>query len=263
MGFENSKVIGIVGGMGPKAGIALYEAVISQTQATTDQQHLPVVLMSFPGNIVDRTLFLEGRISPNPAYEIAKVIRKLTMSGAQIIGIACNTSYSSAIFDVIESEMDRLGIRSKLLNMPLEVCNYISKNHSEVSRIGLMTTNGVYKSQLYKTMLEDKGYEVVIPDLEFQNEVIHRLIYDPQIGIKANSSRISEQAKLLCNEAMEFFRMNDAEAVVLGCTELSLVLSLHDVDGMYIIDSTKCLAKALIREATANDIAEMNALKTY
>lgn len=260
MAIENSKVIGIVGGMGPQAGIALYEKLVSNTLVNTDQQHLSVVLMAFPKNIVDRTLFLEGLVSINPAYEIVKIIKKLVISGAQVIGIACNTSHSPAIFDIIAYEVGKLGSKIKLLHMPLEVCDYISGNYPRISRVGLMVTNGTYRSGLYKNLLQERGIDVVVPDRNFQNNVIHKMIYDPEIGIKANSNRIREEAQLLCNEALFFFKKHNVEAIILGCTELSLILKASEVDGMHIIDSTECLAKALVKEALASEFSEIGTL---
>jgi len=52
------QVIGIVGGMGPVAGVDLASKVISQTMAASDQDHLPMVLFSFPDEIGDRTEYI-------------------------------------------------------------------------------------------------------------------------------------------------------------------------------------------------------------
>ncbi len=246
---EKSKIVGIVGGMGPQAGIAVYENLIKHTRASVDQEHLSTILVSFPEKIVDRTLYLEGKTSINPAYEIVNLIRKLSHSGARVIGIACNTSHAPAIFDVINNELKKIRSKPMLLNMPLEVCNHIFDCHPGIRRIGLMTTNGTYRSGLYKKMLEDRGYEVVVPGMRFQNAVIHRMIYDAKIGIKANSNSITSKARSLCAMATSFFRKNKADAIILGCTELSLILNCREVYGMQIIDSAECLAKALIREA--------------
>ncbi|ELR68781.1 Aspartate racemase [Fulvivirga imtechensis AK7] len=247
MVLENSKVIGIVGGMGPRAGVNLYDRLISLTPANIDQEHPSVILMAFPWEIGDRTSFLEGKISTNPGYSIAQVIKKLTISGAEIIGIACNTSHSPAIFNVIKSEMEKLDAKPKLLHMPLEVYKYISTN-SNVSRIGIMATNGTYKTRLYQEILHDGGYEVIVPDPIFQNEVIHRMIYDAQFGIKAKPNTITKEVGQLWNEAMCFFRARNCDTIILGCTELSLLLKDYGVDDMCIIDSTDCLAKGLLRE---------------
>ncbi|HEY9261653.1 aspartate/glutamate racemase family protein [Chitinophaga sp.] len=251
MRSPQSRIIGIVGGMGPRAGLALYENILLHTPAVIDQEHLSVVLMTFPGNIEDRTLFLEGKVSNSPAYGIVEVIRKLVKSGASLIGIACNTSHAPAIFDVITAEVSKMKNPPILLNMPEEVCKSIRKNHPGISRIGLMTTNGTYSSGLYRHILEAMGYEVIVPDYAFQDQVIHRMVYDPEIGIKANPVHIPQKIEVLCQEAISYFRERNAEAIVLGCTEFSLLLKEPEMDGIQLIDSTKCLAMALIKGAVA------------
>jgi len=55
---QQKNIIGIVGGMGPVAGIDLASKVTSQTMAASDQDHLPMVLYSFPNEIGDRTEYI-------------------------------------------------------------------------------------------------------------------------------------------------------------------------------------------------------------
>lgn len=249
MNLNEDCVIGIVGGMGPQSGLALFNSIICNTKSTSDQQHLSVILMSFPKHIVDRTLFLEGNTDTNPAYNIVNIIRKLEGSGAKIVGMACNTSYSSPIYNVITEQLDRMNSRVKVLHMPLETCRYIRNHHTSVTRVGLMTTNGTYKSGVYKNILTNWGYEVILPDFPFQNNVIHDMIYHPEYGIKANPRNISKETKSLLTRALLFFKSKKAEAIILGCTELSLVLQEGITKGMLVVDSTEALARALIAEA--------------
>jgi aspartate racemase len=249
MDLKNDRTIGIVGGMGPQAGNSLLNDIFRYTDATADQQHLSVVMMSFPKHIADRTSFINGTSTVNPAVNIAEIIHKLEGAGASIIGIACNTSHAPVIFDVILAELRRIGSRVKLLNMPLETCHHIKRNCTNVQRIGLMTTNGTYKAGIYKTILQRLGYEVVLPDPKFQNDVIHKMIYDPRFGIKSTPI-ITSQVHDLINRSFAFFSAQNTDAIILGCTELSLVIREDRVGSMSIIDSTKVLALALIREAS-------------
>ena len=257
MNLDKDNVIGIVGGMGPQAGVALYDNILCLTQATKDQQHLSVVLMSFSKYIEDRTAFLEGRSSINPAYEVVAVIEKLILAGAKIIGIPCNTSHCPEIFDVIVKEFSKLQNHITLVHMPLEVCKYIQNNYFEPRRIGLMVTNGTYKSKIYESLLLSRGYEVVIPEFSFQNDVIHKMIYDPKIGVKANPKGITEEIRLLQHRALSFFKEYKAEVIILGCTELSLIFRQSTLYKIPVVDSTQVLAKALIREATYNKQEKM------
>jgi aspartate racemase len=75
MNSENRAIIGIVGGMGPHSGFFLANEITDLTKVETDQEHLSTIVMSYPSRIADRSRFLSGKISVNPAYEI------LTLSG--------------------------------------------------------------------------------------------------------------------------------------------------------------------------------------
>lgn len=257
MNLTQDKVIGIVGGMGPQAGVALLNNVLTHTEAREDQQHLSAILMSFPKYIVDRTSFLEGDQVINPAYNIAGIITRLENAGAKIIGIACNTSHSPDIHDVILEELAKRNSQVKLLHMPVEACNFIRDNYGNVKRIGLMATNGTYRSGVYEELIKNMGYEFVIPEPEFQNEVIHKLIYDKNFGIKANPGKTTREALELLNKATHFFKSQKTDAIILGCTELSLILTEKVVSDMIVVDSTVTLAKALIREATMSEEKEI------
>ncbi|QEM12502.1 aspartate/glutamate racemase family protein [Mucilaginibacter rubeus] len=246
--------IGIVGGMGPRAGNALFERVICNTRASTDQQHLPVVVMSFPSEITDRTAFLKGITAENPAYAIVKIIQKLAITGAGVVGIACNTSHSALIYDIIEEELFKRKVDVKLLHMPNETCLFIKSNYPEVKRVGLMATNGTYETGLYQQILKGMGYDVVLPDLRFQNNVIHRMIYHETWGLKASHSVVTDQVYKLFDEALSFFKARDTDAIILGCTELSLLVKDNTMRGMQLIDSTDCLARALVNAVTTNTV---------
>lgn len=249
MNLSEDKVIGIVGGMGPQAGNALFESILRQSNAATDQHHLSVVMMSFPAHIPDRTTFLNGETPINPAISIVEVIRKLETAGAGIIGIACNTSYAPPIFDPIVEGLERLNSQVQLMHMPLETCRQLHRQRRPIRRVGVMATDGTYKAGVYTQLLQASGYEVVLPDWKFQHEVIHRMIYDPLFGIKACGAHIGREVKALLQKTIRYFGERRADAIILGCTEFSLVLTEKTASGMLLVDSTAALAKALINHA--------------
>jgi aspartate racemase len=135
--------------------------------------------------------------------------------------------------------------------MPLEACRYLRENYPGVRKVGLMATVGTYKTGLYKNTLQQMGYEVVIPAADFQRNVIHRMIYDPEFGLKANANTITPQAIARMDAAIRFFEDEKSEVIILGCTELPLVLAGAKCNyNVPLISSTDALALALIREAT-------------
>jgi len=208
------------------------------------------VMISFPGDIVDRTAFLEGKTDVNPAWKITEIIARLEAAGAEIIGIACNTCYAPGIYKPIVQRLTEMKSRAKVLHMPLETCRAIRDFGDRVQRVGIICTNGTYKTGIYKDMLTDLGYVPVIADPDFQNNVIQRLIYDRSFGIKSNPSGVSNEVKFLLEKTFRYFRKNRADAIILGCTDLSAIITEEKIEGMFVVDSTISLAKALIRGAT-------------
>jgi aspartate racemase len=236
------KTIGIVGGVGPFAGLDLNTKIFAQTIAQQDQDHLEVYLLSRSAAIPDRTGFLSGNTTENPAGQIVETIKKLASIGAQVIGIPCNTSHSPRIFEAITRDINKLPI--KLLHMIEEVGSYISKKYPDKKKCGLLATLGTYNSGIYAQCLALKGLEVVLPSKETQASV-HDAIYNAQYGIKAVSQPVSSQAKAQLDKAMAELRANGAELIILGCTELSLLYA----HGQGLIDSNTILARALVCES--------------
>ena len=245
-------VIGVVGGMGPEAGTDLVSLITQLTDSTNDQEHKSVMLMSFPAYLPDRTAFLEGRVSINPAYNIAKVIQKLDKAGAGVIGIACNTSHIPGIFDVVTEEVQALQVEAKVLHMPYETCEFIRKRLPIGSKVGIMSTNGTYRSGLYQQLLTEAGFSPVSPDEDFQQNIIHELIYHPVFGLKSVNGALMRESKEYLKRIISYFKTRGAEAIILGCTEFSLILKEPIVDGMHIINSNEVLARALIAASDAS-----------
>lgn len=243
--------------MGPQAGIDLANHICRLVEADKDQDHKSVILMSFPGHIVDRTAFIEGREKVNPAYNIVWVIDKLENAGAEVVGIACNSSHMPEVYDVILEELERLKSRVKLLHMPFETCRYIKDLYPQVRRVGVMSTNGTYKTGIYTKILKNMGLNAIIPEFELQNDVIHRMIYDSDYGIKSRADCITGEVTVLLRKALDFFTDQKTDGIILGCTELSLVLKEHSVNDMLIFNSNEILAKALIEASEGNDEVRM------
>lgn len=242
------KIIGVIGGMGPYAGLDLVRKIFDLTEADRDQDHLPVALLSYPGRIRDRSEFLFGKVGENPAEAIAGVALQLDRLGTHVAGIPCNTAHAPAIFDVVQERLREAGASLRLLNMIRETANYISREAEGVERIGLLSTSAVFRLGLYKNALEEAGFEAVMPDENVQETIINRTIFDETYGIKAQANPVSQIARQSLLSAITHLEKKGAHAVVLGCTELPLAIPEDEIDSMLVIDPTEILARALIRE---------------
>ena len=250
-------MIGIVGGVGPYAGVDLLRKVFDNTIAGLDQDHLDTVLISMPGGILDRTEYLEGRVSVNPAYAIADVLRRLEDARANVAGIPCNTAHVDRIFNVVLEELQKTGNSIEVLHMIRETAAFIAGNHPDASRIGVLSTPGTYRSGAYRTALESDGYTVITPPETMQEELIHPAIYHPKYGVKACSNPIHPTAVENLNAGMSYLKSEGAEVVILGCTEIPLVYPGPEVMGIVAVDPTTVLARALIRKAAPQKLSAL------
>ncbi|MFR5602049.1 MAG: aspartate/glutamate racemase family protein, partial [Lachnospiraceae bacterium] len=84
-------IIGIIGGMGPLATCDLFDKMTRMTAATTDQEHVHIIIDSNTC-IPDRTqAILHG--GPSPVPEIKKSAKRLENMGASLLIMPCNTAH--------------------------------------------------------------------------------------------------------------------------------------------------------------------------
>jgi aspartate racemase len=241
----DSKKIGVVAGVGPFAGVDLLRKIAEQTRAAQDQEHLTVLSISQPSAVADRTAFLLSGLGPNPGLAIGEQLKLLRSIGASVAGIPCNTAHAPEIYNQILT-LSPAGL--KLLHMIEEVATFMHRNHPQIVRVGILSTTGTRNTQIYPNYLGPEGFETLLPAMTIQEDLIQPAIDDTDYGIKAlgfNAPRAREQ--LL--KGFEDLRSQGAQAVVLGCTEIPLVIHERQLRDVVIIDPTLILARALIRTA--------------
>ncbi|MCP3981358.1 MAG: aspartate/glutamate racemase family protein [bacterium] len=243
-----SEVIGIVGGMGPYAGLDLLRKLSDLTAATRDQDHLELVLLSVP-QVPDRTAFLAGQATADPAPTILDAMRRLERSGAGIVGMPCNTAHAAPILDRVLESLERERTALRFVHMIRETADALLQHARRPQRVGLLATNGTVASGVYDTAFSEAELEIVYPADDVQHGVLHAAIYDPAYGIKATGGHVAPEARDAVLRSVRHLADRGCEAVVLGCTELPLAVGASDVDGCLLVDATAVLARALIRAA--------------
>ena len=239
-------MIGVVGGMGPYAGLDLVKKIFDETDAKTDQEHIPVSMLSIPHSIADRTDFLTGESPENPAIAISKVIHKLYAQGATVIGMPCNTAHADPIFNEI---LNHIPTEITFIHMIRQVAQYIKNKYPTLIKVGVLSTAGTSISNVYQNALGRYGF------------TIDPAIYSKTYGVKAFSNPVTEQAKNDLSSGIDHLINNGAEAVILGCTEIPLAVTEQNVNGVPIIDSTKVLARALISASSPHSLLPENDTK--
>ena len=164
---------------------------------------------------------------------MSNAAQKLEKAGADIILLCTNTMH-------LCSESITGNISVPFLHIAEATGEKISSQ--KVKKVGLLGTRFTMEKDFYKTVLNTKfEIDVIVPDSE-EREVVHQIIYNELVhGI------IRTDSKEKMKSAIKNLQKKGAKGVVLGCTEIPLLLSKKDIE-IPIFDTTKIHAeKAVLR----------------
>jgi len=222
------KVYGIVGGLGAEASAKLYLDIVNDTMAKCNIRYPAIALWNIPiTKEKDEDLMRYPQDEDGVALNLLKDgIERLIKAGANVIGIACNTihflihhlpNYDVKLLNIVDctvSKIDKMGIK----------------------KVGLLATNSSVNSGLYANPLKAKGVEVVLPSEEEQIALM-KVIFSQLEGkempsLKAELKRIIREMK--------------TDTVILGCTELPIIIKQSDMEDVILIDSLCALKEEMM-----------------
>jgi len=170
--------------------------------------------------------------------------------GVTIAVMACNTAHAGPIFDKALELLQAKNVKLRILHLIDETIIHIKNRYPDIRRVGLLATQGTYKTRLYDQSLEAAGLQLVIPNEEVRVNDIHAALYDPSYGIKTCASPVTVQAMDRVRSAIDHVIQMGAEAVILGCTELPLAVKEDSIDEIPILDPAKIMAEKLVLETS-------------
>lgn len=223
-----SRVVGVLGGMGPAATLDFMRKMLDATPAACDQEHVPVVAASIP-QVPDRTRAFRGEgVSPLPA--MVESGRRLVAAGAGLVVMPCNTAH--LWFDELQPA---LGL--PMLHLVDAALEDAVAAAGPGARIGLLATDATLASGLY---VNRAGGSVawLLPTAAETLELV-------MPGIAAvKAGRLAEGTQRL-EDAVRALQRRGAAAVVLGCTEIPLALDAAR-SPLPLIDATAALARRAV-----------------
>ncbi len=218
--------------MGPLATADFYTKLVRLTPARTDQEHPRVIIDSNP-KIPDRTAGLLRR-GPDPTPHLVATARGLVQAGAGVIAIPCNSAHAFLV-------PIRNAVGVPVLDMMEEVAAVAAGLRPRLRAVGLLATIGTIRSGLYHRALARRGIAVVesTPAGEARVQAAIKSVKAGDLG-RGVRARVRSAAATLVRRG--------AGAIILGCTELPLVMAAGDAP-VPVLDGTEILAAAAVREA--------------
>ena len=244
--FAATYKIGIIGGVGPSATVDFMDKIIRHTRAERDQEHIKMVVEHNP-QIPDRTESLVAG-GADPTIPLYSACKKLEEADADMIAIPCNTAHA-----FVERIQRYLSI--PVINMLFETVQYVVLHYSDRKTLGLLATTGTVKSRVYHELVERTGFQLIVPDDRHQAQVMNA-IYGEK-GVKAGYT--DGECKVDLMQAIEHLVGRGAEILILGCTELPLLITQTDdfpvgETHVTVLDPTEILARRCI-ELSQHEVA--------
>jgi aspartate racemase len=229
------KTIGIIGGMSWESTIPYYRHINEAVKARLGGLHSArIVLVSVDFHDIE-VLQREGRWD-EAGVLLADAARSLEAAGADFVVLATNTMHKVA--DVITA-----AVRIPLLHIADPTAEAIKA--AGLTTIGLLGTRFTMEQAFYRERLETThGIEVLVPD-EAGRTLVHQVIYDELcLGVIKPASRAAYRA------VMQALVERGAQALILGCTEISLLVGAEDAS-VPLFDTTALHAGAAAEAALA------------
>ena len=209
--------VGIIGGIGPASTLDYYNGIINGFRAKSKDGNYPEIVI----NSINMTEMLSYVSSENwdfLADMLLHAIKNLADAGAEFAAIASNTPH--IVYDRVQKKS-----ALPLISIVESTCNQVQRQGCK--KVVVIGTRFTMRSGLYTEALGGYGIRAIAPS-SIEQEAIHRIIF-PKLedGIVVPEDRM----KMLAI-ADRLLAEHRAEGLILGCTELPLMIKDNDLDTM-------------------------------
>ena len=199
-------MIGILGGMGTRAGLDFCNKLAVLNRGKNDQNY-PMFILYNKANIPNRLKNIKKY--KNVLKSLISGCRLLQKNKCKFIVMPCNTAHYW--YDDLQKITN-----IPIISMPKEVYLYAKKNCKKNSRIGILSTEETLKTKIYNNYF-DKNFKLVSPNKSIQKKNVNKAIQLVKKG------KIRDAEKYL-KPAVKFLLKMRCKKIILGCTELPIAI---------------------------------------
>lgn len=230
------KTIGILGGLGPESTSDYYREIISAFNTKYTELAYPEIII-YSVNINELMQFVKVSAWGKLTEWLLGKIQCIHNAGAEFAVIASNTPH--IVFDELQA----------LSPIPLlSIVEQTSKKAQKMGlkNLGLLGTKLTMESDFYMKPFIQKGMSVVVPTENEQKLIHHRLFSEIELGIFKDSTRNE-----LLDIAKRMVDQDTIDALILGCTELPLILTKNEF-GIPFLNTTAIHCESIIEYCIAD-----------
>ena len=227
------KIAGIVGGIAPESTIQYYRLLIAAYRERTRDGSYPFILI----NSIDMKTMLDligaNNLTGVTTY-LASQVEKLARAGADFALFASNTPH--IVFDQVQQQSS-----IRLISIVQAACD--SARGLGLKRVGLFGTRFTMQGRFYADTFAREGISVLVPDPADQDYIHHKYMSELVEGVFLPDTR--DKMLAIANRLRE---RETIDGLVLGGTELPLLLHEGGEGAMPFLDTTKIHAQAAVAQ---------------
>ncbi len=232
------KTLGVIGGVGPESTIEYYRLIITAyRERTRDGSYPPVII-----NSIDLKRMVEwitaGELTKIAEYLLAE-LQRLARAGADVGLLSSNTPH--VVFDEVSA-------RSPIPLVSIVEATCAEAKALGLKRLGLFGTRFTMRGRFYPAVFTREGIELVIPDEEEQ-----AFIHDKYMNELLNGVFLPETRERLIGIAGRMRERDRIEGLILGGTELPLILRGEQAAGVPLLDTGRIHVKAAVERMLSGD----------
>ena len=226
------KTLGLIGGVGPESTIEYYRLLVSGYREQRDGNYPPIII-----NSVNLKIYLAlinagelGRF----ADELVTAVEKLASAGADFAAFASNTPH--IVFDEIQQ-------RSRIPLISIVEATREKVETLGLKKLGLFGTRYTMQATFYPEVFSRAGISLVTPNDDEQN-----YIHEKYMNELLNNLFLPETRERMLAIADELKSDHGIQGLILGGTELPLLLRNAEHNGIPLLDTTKIHVERLVTE---------------
>lgn len=217
------KRIGMIGGVGPESTVDYYQRIIKlYRQKVNDDSYPELIINSI--NMAAMLKMIADKDWDNLIDMLGNAINSLSKAGADFAFLSANTPH--IVFEQVQ----------KAVPIPLISIVEATRKKAEslgLKKVGLLGTLFTMESDFYQTEFDKSGIELAVPTAQEQPYIHQKLMTEIEQGIFLDSTR-EGLLKIVKRMIVE----DSIEGVVLGCTEIPLILT-KDEFGIPFLNTTQ------------------------
>jgi aspartate racemase len=225
------KSIGLIGGIGPESTIDYYRSLIAMHRAQHPDGNEPSIIINSISLKQARGLVEEQRY-PELIELFVKELRRLAAAGADFALLAANTAH--IVFDDVERV-------SPIPLISIVQATADAARESGFKRLGLMGTRYTMQASFFPQVFARNQMQIHVP-----NENEQAYIHEKYFGELVNGVFLEETRKRLTEIISSMKDRHDIQAVILGGTELPLILRDGEVASVPSLDTTQIHVEAAL-----------------